>query len=35
MDVADEIGLRDVQFVVAAVDEDTLGVQQCAHGAVA
>ncbi len=35
MDAADEIGLRDIQLVVAAVDEDTLGVQQGAHGAVA
>ena len=35
MDVANQVGLRDVEFVVAAVDEDALGVQQGAHGAVA
>ena len=35
VDVADEIRLHDVQFVVAAVDEDPLGVQQSAHGAIA
>ncbi len=35
VDVADEIRLYDVQFVVAAVDEDPLGVQQGAHGAIA
>ena len=35
MDGANQIGLRQVQFVVTAVDEDALGVQQGAHGAVA
>ncbi len=35
MYAADEVGLRDVQFVIAAVDENTLGIQQCTHGAIA
>ena len=35
MNAADEFRLRQVQLVIAAVDEDPLGVQQRAHGAVA
>ena len=35
MNAADQVGGREVQFVVAAIDEDTLGVQQGTHGAVA
>src|ERR1019366_644588 len=35
VDPADQVGLRQVELVVAAVDEDTLGIQQRAHGAVA
>jgi len=32
MDGADEIGLRKVQLVITTVDENTLFVQQRAHG---
>ena len=35
MDAANQVGLREVQLVVAAVDENAFGVQQGAHGAVA
>ena len=35
MDPANQVGLREVELVVAAVDENTLGIQQGAHGAVA
>ena len=35
MQPADKIRLRNVEFVIAAVDEDALFVQQGAHGAVA
>ena len=35
MQVADEVGLRDVQLVIAAIDEDALGVKQGPGGAVA
>jgi hypothetical protein len=35
MDAADEVGLGQVQLVVAAVDEDALAIQQCAHRAIA
>ena len=35
MDAADQVGLREVELVVAAIDENTFGVQQCAHGAIA
>ena len=30
----DEVGVREVQFVVAAIDEDTAGVEHRAHGAI-
>jgi len=33
--IAHQLGLRDVQFVVAAVDENASAVQHRAHGAVA
>ena len=35
MDVADQVRLREVQLVVTTVDEDALGIQKRAHGAVA
>ena len=35
MDATDQVGLRDVEFVVAAVDENAFGIQQGAHGAIA
>src|ERR1700747_2784762 len=35
VNAANEVGLGEVQLVVATVDEHTLGVQQRAHGAVA
>jgi len=35
MDGSDQIGLREVQFVVTPIDKYTLGVQKRAHGAVA
>ena len=35
MNAANQVGLREVEFVVAAVDENALGVQQGTHGAVA
>ena len=35
MNAADEVGLRKVQLVIAAIDENALGVQQGTHGAVA
>ena len=35
MDAADQVGLREVELVVAAVDENAFGIQQGAHGAVA
>ena len=35
MDVADQIGLREVQFVIAPIDEYPFGVQQRTHGPVA
>ena len=35
MDPADQVRLREVELVVAAVDENALGIQQCAHGAIA
>jgi len=35
VNAANEVGLGEVQLVVAPVDEHTLGVQQRAHGAVA
>ena len=34
MNREDEVGVRQVQFVVAAVDEDTAGVEHCAHRAI-
>src|SRR5437879_1107561 len=30
-----KVWLRDVQFVIAAIDENTLGVKPCAHSSVA
>ena len=35
MQVADQVRLREVQLVIAAVDENPFGVQQRAHSAVA
>jgi hypothetical protein len=35
MNGANQIGLREIQFVVAAVDEDALGVKQRSHRAIA
>src|SRR5581483_7808877 len=35
MDLPDEVRLRKVQLVVAAIDEDASGIEQRAHGAVA
>ena len=35
VDGADQLGLRQVEFVIAAVDEDALGVKKRAHGSVA
>ena len=35
MDVANQVGLREVQLVVAAVDENAFGIQQGTHRAVA
>ena len=34
VNAADEVGRREVQFVVAAIDEDPFGIQQGTHGAV-
>ena len=34
MDGADDLRLREVEFVIAAVDEDTFGIEQGAHGTV-
>src|SRR5579885_366750 len=34
MNAADQVRLREVQFVIRAVDENSFLVQQCAHGAV-
>ena len=35
MNAADQVGRRQVQLVVAAIDENALGIQQGTHGAVA
>ncbi len=35
MDVADEVGLREVQLVVTTVDKDAFRIQKRAHGAIA
>jgi hypothetical protein len=35
MNAPDEIGLAGIQLVIAAIDEDPIGVQKGAHGAVA
>jgi hypothetical protein len=34
MDAANQVGRREVQFVVATIDEDPFGVQQGTHGAI-
>jgi hypothetical protein len=35
MEIADEVGLRNVQLVIAAIDEDSLGIKQGAGRTVA
>src|SRR5208337_3452205 len=35
VDAADEIGLREIQLIVAAIDEDAVGIEQRPHRAVA
>ena len=35
MNAANEVGRGEIQFVVTAIDEDTFGVEQGTHGAVA
>ena len=35
MDAADQVGLRKIQFVIAAVDKNSLGVEPGSHRAVA
>src|ERR1700687_1520052 len=35
VDTADQLRLRQVQLVIAAVDEDTLGIEKRAHGSIA
>jgi hypothetical protein len=35
MDAANQIGLGEIQFVVATVDEDALGIEKGSHRAVA
>ena len=35
VNAANQVGLRNIQFVIAAVDEDALGIEQRAHGAIA
>ena len=34
VNAADKVGLREVQFVIATIDENALGIQQGTHGAV-
>src|SRR5882762_9526007 len=34
MDAANQVRLREVQLVVATINEDALGIEDCAHSAV-
>ena len=34
VDTPNQVGLGEIQFVIAAVDEDALGIQQSTHGTI-